>query len=162
MQEVFEKIKERLKTELKCTRDKQSIECMKNDGFGTPLQAKYSGNIEMLIKAIEIVNQVAEEVLEKEFSEWCHDCKEYDKEKHHCPRWCKVIQTTVEEIKGNLDVPEINVGDIGQVCEWMQDDGATDIYDTKCGNTHMFIDGNPTDNKYEFCPYCGKKIEVVE
>ena len=53
-------------------------------------------------------------------------------------------------------------GNSEQVCEWMQDDGATDIYDTKCGNTHMFIDGNPKDNKYEFCPYCGKKIKVVE
>ena len=61
---------------------------------------------------LESTCRLQEEVLEKEFSEWCHDCKEYDKEKHHCPRWCKVIRTTVEEIKGNLDVPDINVGDI--------------------------------------------------
>ena len=58
---AFEKIRERLETELKCTRDKQTIECIKNNGFGTPLQSKYSGNIEMLLKAIEIVNQVEEE-----------------------------------------------------------------------------------------------------
>lgn len=48
------------------------------------------------------------------------------------------------------------------VCEWMQDDGATDVYDTECGNSHMFIDGSPSDNRYEYCPYCGKKIKVVE
>ena len=29
--------------------------------------------------------------------EWCHDCKEYDKEHHCCPRWNRVIRTTLEE-----------------------------------------------------------------
>ena len=32
-------------------------------------------------------------------SEWCHDCKEYDKEKHCCPRYNGVIRKAVEEIK---------------------------------------------------------------
>ena len=36
-----------------------------------------------------------------------------------------------------------------------------DIYYTGCEQIHMFIDGSPTDNKYEFCPYCGKKIKVA-
>ena len=80
MQEVFEKIKERLETELKCTRDKQSIECMKNDGFGTPLQAKYSGNIEMLLKAIEIVNQVAEEYKECALCYFGNPCEYQNKD----------------------------------------------------------------------------------
>lgn len=31
--------------------------------------------------------------------EWCHDCKEYDAERHCCPRWTKVIRNTVEELK---------------------------------------------------------------
>ena len=31
--------------------------------------------------------------------EWCHDCKEYDQEKHCCHRWTKVIRQTVEEVK---------------------------------------------------------------
>lgn len=31
--------------------------------------------------------------------EWCHDCKEYDAERHCCPRWTKVIRKTVEEVK---------------------------------------------------------------
>lgn len=30
---------------------------------------------------------------------WCTDCKEYDQEKHCCPRWSKVIRNTVEEMK---------------------------------------------------------------
>lgn len=32
-------------------------------------------------------------------SEWCHDCKEYDQDKHCCPRFNRVIRNAVEEIK---------------------------------------------------------------
>ena len=31
--------------------------------------------------------------------EWCTCCKEYDQEKHCCPRWNRVIRQTVEELK---------------------------------------------------------------
>lgn len=36
---------------------------------------------------------------ELEEFEWCHDCKEYDQEKHCCHRFTKVIRNTVEELK---------------------------------------------------------------
>lgn len=29
--------------------------------------------------------------------EWCTDCKEYDNEKHCCPRFNKVIRTTLND-----------------------------------------------------------------
>jgi len=32
-------------------------------------------------------------------NEWCTDCKEYDQDRHCCPRWNRVIRNTVEEIK---------------------------------------------------------------
>lgn len=32
--------------------------------------------------------------------EWCEDCKEYDHEKHCCPRFNRVIRTAMEEAKG--------------------------------------------------------------
>ena len=76
MKEVFKKIKERLETELKCTRDKQTIECIKNYGIGTPLQSKYSGNIEMLLKAIEIVNQVEDKIDKGNISDGYHTFNE--------------------------------------------------------------------------------------
>ena len=31
--------------------------------------------------------------------EWCHDCSEYDHDKHCCPRFNKVIRNTAEEMK---------------------------------------------------------------
>lgn len=31
--------------------------------------------------------------------EWCTDCKEYDQQKHSCPRWNRVIKQTVEDVR---------------------------------------------------------------
>ena len=45
------------------------------------------------------------ESAQPELSEWCHDCKEYDKDRHCCPRFNRVIQQTVEEIKA--EQPEV-------------------------------------------------------
>jgi DNA-directed RNA polymerase subunit RPC12/RpoP len=36
---------------------------------------------------------------EPQIFEWCHDCREYDQEKHCCPRYNNVIRNTVEEMK---------------------------------------------------------------
>ena len=89
MESVFTKIIERLEEEVKGWLDLVSVD-----------ETVAYAEISACNKAIEIVNQVAEEYAEKEFSEWCHDCPAYDKENHHCPRLCKVIRTVVEEIKG--------------------------------------------------------------
>ncbi len=35
----------------------------------------------------------------KSFDEWCTDCKEYDSERHCCPRWNRVIRQTLNDIK---------------------------------------------------------------
>lgn len=32
-------------------------------------------------------------------NESCENCNEYDKEKHSCPKFCRVIRETVDEIK---------------------------------------------------------------
>ena len=49
--------------------------------------------------AIEIVKQEAEQY--EECYKDCGDCEAYDKEKHHCPKFCKVIKETVKEIEEN-------------------------------------------------------------
>lgn len=38
-----------------------------------------------------------------DLDEWCTDCKEYDQEKHCCPRWNRVIRKTAEEIRKNAE-----------------------------------------------------------
>ena len=34
--------------------------------------------------------------------EWCTDCKEYDQQKHSCPRWNRVIKQTVEDVRKEI------------------------------------------------------------
>lgn len=48
------------------------------------------------------------------------------------------------------------------VCEWRLCDEEANVYDTSCRNPHILIEGTPKENNYEHCPYCGKKIKVVE
>lgn len=47
------------------------------------------------------------------------------------------------------------------LCEWFAEGREMDVYFTKCGQAHIFVDGTPEENNHEFCPYCGKKIKVV-
>ena len=61
------------------------------------IDSVYSAFWEGLKIAQDIVEKVPSAELEEH--EWCHDCKEYDQEKHCCHRWTKVIRNTVEEIK---------------------------------------------------------------
>ena len=40
-----------------------------------------------------------------DLDEWCTDCREYDKERHSCPRWNRVIRQTVEDMKAAQPEP---------------------------------------------------------
>lgn len=40
---------------------------------------------------------------EPNYDEWCTDCKEYDKERHCCPRWNRVIRETLDEVRRKND-----------------------------------------------------------
>lgn len=48
-------------------------------------------------------------------------------------------------------------------CIWNPIENKNYAYNTKCKNTHafkLFDHDTPKDNKFKFCPYCGKKIYV--
>ena len=47
------------------------------------------------------------------------------------------------------------------VCEWRLCNEEANVYDTSCRNPHILIEGTPKENNYEYCPYCGKRIKVV-
>ena len=51
------------------------------------------------------IHEAVKRVRNEDTDEWCTGCKEYDKERHCCPRWNRVIRETVEEWKSNQ--PEI-------------------------------------------------------
>ena len=95
MQAEFEKIIEKLEEELKLA-DEEKLRCAREN----PLQFDSAkGYAHGVGKAIEIVKQEAEQY--EECYKDCGECEAYNKEKHHCPKFCKVIKETVKEIEEN-------------------------------------------------------------
>ena len=87
----------------------------------------------------------------------------------------KAFEKIIEKVKAYYDAVNPYVGNTvtkivnqvaeeykQEVCEWRLCDEEANVYDTTCRNTHILLEGSPMDNNYEFCPYCGKKIKVVE
>lgn len=37
---------------------------------------------------------------------------------------------------------------------------STSWWETTCKKAHSFITGTPEENRYRFCPYCGKKLVI--
>jgi hypothetical protein len=47
-----------------------------------------------------------------------------------------------------------------EFCKWtIYDD---EFWEAECDNVHVFFDGTPQQNGYNFCPYCGKKLSQTE
>ena len=67
-----------------------------------------------------------------DLDEWCTDCKEYDKEKHSCPRFNRVIreavkdaepkQYTKEELKIFLHGLSLRLLSLRSAQHWQEDD----------------------------------------
>ena len=93
MNKVFEKIIEKLEEE------KMSYFLTIANTGDEKLDCTYEQVGDALDKAIEIVKQEAEQY--EECYNDCGDCEAYNKEKHHCPKFCKVIKETVKEIEEN-------------------------------------------------------------
>jgi len=53
-----------------------------------------------------------------------------------------------------------------KTCYWRHKtyylDDDFDHWKTECGGTIQFIEGNISDNKYIYCPYCGRKIKHLK
>ena len=52
-----------------------------------------------------IIKELPSAQPEYRMDEWCTDCKEYDHERHCCPRFNHVIRTTLQEVQA--EQPEI-------------------------------------------------------
>lgn len=73
--------------------------------------------------------------------DWCHDCKEYDQEKHCCHRWSKVIRDTLAHIEPVKTCTVENVHPVGKYT----------FGDCECGAPVIMPD--------KFCSECGLKLE---
>ena len=150
MQEVFEKIIEKLEEE------KMSYFLTIANTGDEKLDCAYEQVGDALDKAIEIVKQEAEQY--KECYKDCGDCEAYYKEKHHCPKFCKVIKETVKEIEENH-----NKGKWEMTYKGKRKDVNTGLmisaYNCKCS-----VCGWETGNqgtRFSYCPKCGAKMDEL-
>lgn len=93
---------------------------------------------------------------EYRLDEWCTDCKEYDTEKHCCPRFNQVIRTTLNEMKserkkGKWIYGEDNPGT-----------GRDGWFCSECEHFEMWdysADMKSAElNLPNFCPNCGARM----
>ena len=80
--------------------------------------------------------------------EWCHDCREYDKDAHCCHRWTKAIRKTVEELEATW--PEIV--HCRECRHWYTGDGYNHENGAQCALIHMWV--GPDD----YCSYGRRKV----
>ena len=83
----------------------------------------------------------------------------------------KVVEELESELeKGNIaiDFGEFRLFEIvkqggitDDVCEWKYNYSEY-YWESSCEHLHIFMSDGPKQNEYSFCPYCGKKIKVVE
>lgn len=84
-----------------------------------------------------------------ELDESCGDCPVYDKEKHNCPRFCRVIPETIKELKQQ------------KIGKWIED--GYSHYKAVCDQCGepcaTYINGTPRDR---YCKWCGAKMEGTD
>ena len=103
----------------------------------------------VMAQAISVLRDLSS--VKPDMDEWCTECKEYDKEKHCCPRWNKVIRQTVEEMQ--------MMGKIAKVIEHDASINTNDGYkyyrtEYICGNCKKKVIGGD-----EYCSHCGARLE---
>ena len=152
MQAEFEKIIEKLEEELKLA-DEEKLRCARENPLQFDSAKGYAHGVE---KAIEIVKQESAEY--EECYKDCGECEAYDKEKYHCPKFCKVIKETVKEIEENH-----NKGKWEMTYKGMRKDVNTGLmisaYNCKC-SVCGWVTGNQ-GTRFNYCPNCGAKMDEV-
>ena len=108
----------------------------------------------------------AREVARKNRDEYEFECSYFGKEtvdngeKSDCVRCAEEHEQLVEWLEELKAIKNGGISD--DVCKWRLCDEGANVYDTTCRNPHILIEGTPRENNYSYCPYCGKKIKVVE
>lgn len=61
---------------------------------------------------------------EIKWDEWCTDCKEYDQERHSCPRFNRVIRTALDDARAERNCTDCRFTFYRkELAEAMEDDG---------------------------------------
>lgn len=60
-----------------------------------------------------------------------------------------------------IEIVKGSGSDLALECKWKLEDEEVNLYVTGCKEYHLLCEGTPEENKYRYCPYCGKKIKEV-
>ena len=60
---------------------------------------------------------------------------------------------------GGTRLPPVRVDSLVR-CVWRVDNDG--VWNSDCGQAHVFIDGTPGQNGFGFCPYCGKPMAEID
>lgn len=85
----------------------------------------------------------------------CTECRYYDKEKHHCPRFCRVIENTMAEITSGQERPTAHF--IRYINHNYSPFDNSPEYIMRCSNC-----GGALSEGAFYCPNCGAKMEEVD
>ena len=64
---------------------------------------------------------------------------------------CEIINYCIDNFDKAIEIVKQD-----DMCEWRKFNGNSCLFETSCGNISGMYRG------FNFCPYCGKKIKVVE
>lgn len=154
MNKVFEKI---IEQQQELFQDLNVIEVLSHVNFDSTIQNSSENFLKAITnEAIEIVKQEAEQY--EECYKDCGECEAYDKEKHHCPKFCKVIKETVKEIEENHNKGKWEITYKGK-----RKDVNTGLmisaYNCKCSVCGWETRSQGT--RFNYCPNCGAKMDEV-
>ena len=152
-EKIIEKLEERISFLSDCTKYGNKDAEQQEKSYSTMMMYEVADLIDDLI---EIVKHEAEQY--EECYKDCGECEAYDKEKYHCPKFCKVIKETVKEIEENH-----NKGKWEMTYKGKRKDVNTGLmisaYNCKCS-----VCGWETGNqgtRFRYCPNCGAKMDEV-
>lgn len=129
-----------------CISRRTAIEKLKREFNETDVPDRYPGVFDAIE---EWLSECELPSVHPELDEWCTTCKEYDHEKHCCPRFNRVIRETVQEIQAERKKGKWLLSD-----EQRREDTDNGNYLYFCSNC-LRSDVHAKTQEVPYCWWCG-------
>lgn len=70
------------------------------------------------------------------------------------------VLEVIDELIAWGKATEAALADRDRPCYWSEGSDEVIVWNSACGQAEYFECGGPDENSYQFCPYCGHRIEV--